>query len=209
MKIISYVIRRDYGFAPNPFFGYCTLATCKPDIRKSAMIGDWVIGTTSASTGSINNLVFAMKITEKLTFDEYWHDERFFNKRPVLNRSRKYQYGDNIYHQEDSGWIQIPSHHSEEDGSINYRNVNTDTKNENVLISDHFYYFGKNSIPIPVDLLEIVKKGPGCKYVDNALHNRFLVDFLQSYPLGINGTPFAWKDLHLNKDPQLDFIFNF
>ena len=36
---------RDYGFAPNPFFGFCTLANCKPKIRKSANVGDWIIGT--------------------------------------------------------------------------------------------------------------------------------------------------------------------
>ncbi len=28
--------RRDYGFAPNPFHGICTLATCKPVIRRVA-----------------------------------------------------------------------------------------------------------------------------------------------------------------------------
>ncbi|WP_225761747.1 hypothetical protein [Acinetobacter sp. Marseille-P8610] len=34
MKIFSYVVSRDFGFAPNPFFNFCTLATCKPKIRK-------------------------------------------------------------------------------------------------------------------------------------------------------------------------------
>ena len=33
-KGYSYIITRDYGFAPNPFGGVCTLATCKPKIRK-------------------------------------------------------------------------------------------------------------------------------------------------------------------------------
>src|SRR5712692_10528871 len=47
VKLYSYVVARDYGFAPNPFFGFCTLATCKPEIRKAAAIDDWVIGTGS------------------------------------------------------------------------------------------------------------------------------------------------------------------
>jgi hypothetical protein len=34
----------DTGFAPNPFHDFLTLATCKPDIRKKAQIGDWVLG---------------------------------------------------------------------------------------------------------------------------------------------------------------------
>ena len=41
--LYSYVITRDYGFAPNPFGGICTLATCKPGIRNHATVGDWVV----------------------------------------------------------------------------------------------------------------------------------------------------------------------
>ncbi|SSY70238.1 hypothetical protein [Alysiella crassa] len=40
MKIISYVVKYDYGFAPNPYHGFLTLATCKPVIRSNAEIGD-------------------------------------------------------------------------------------------------------------------------------------------------------------------------
>ena len=47
MRLHSYVVARDYGFAPNPFFGVCTLATCKPKIRSAAKLGDWVMGTGS------------------------------------------------------------------------------------------------------------------------------------------------------------------
>jgi hypothetical protein len=45
MRLFSYVVARDYGFAPNPFHRHCTLATCKPGIRARAAVGDWVIGT--------------------------------------------------------------------------------------------------------------------------------------------------------------------
>ena len=207
MKIISYVVRRDYGFAPNPFFEYCTLATCKPDIRKSASVGDWIVGTSSISTGSLNKLVFAMKVTEKLTFNEYWYDERFMNKRPILNQSRKFQYGDNIYHKEGVEWLQLPSHHSEEDGSFNYKNIATDTKTDNVLISSHFYYFGGNGVSIPSELLDIVKKGPSYKYLDNSLHDYFLNNFINKFPLGLNGSPFAWTKLHQERNLQLLLSF--
>ena len=44
MNLYSYVITRDYGFAPNPFWNICTLATCKPQIREHALKGDWVAG---------------------------------------------------------------------------------------------------------------------------------------------------------------------
>ena len=29
MRIYAYVVTHDNGFAPNPFHGFCTLATCK------------------------------------------------------------------------------------------------------------------------------------------------------------------------------------
>ncbi len=47
LKIYSYVVRYDSGFAPNPFGDYCSLATCKPRIRKSIHKDDWVVGTGS------------------------------------------------------------------------------------------------------------------------------------------------------------------
>ena len=38
MKLFSYVVARDFAFAPNPFHGYCTLATCKPIIRRVTQV---------------------------------------------------------------------------------------------------------------------------------------------------------------------------
>ena len=34
MIVYEYVMTSDSGFAPNPFHGACTLACCKPKIRK-------------------------------------------------------------------------------------------------------------------------------------------------------------------------------
>ena len=50
MNMFSYVITHDSGFAPNPFQGFLTLATCKPLVRKTAKVGDVLVGTGSAST---------------------------------------------------------------------------------------------------------------------------------------------------------------
>lgn len=46
--LYAYAITRDFGFAPNPFHGVCTLATCKPRIRASANIDDWILGIGGA-----------------------------------------------------------------------------------------------------------------------------------------------------------------
>lgn len=84
-KGYSYVVARDYGFAPNPFWGVLTLATCKPKIRKSANVGDYVIGHSAASDG--NKLIFIMKVGRVITFDEYWNSDEFEIKKPVMSGS--------------------------------------------------------------------------------------------------------------------------
>ena len=35
MIIYQYVLKVDHGFAPNPFYGVCTLACCKPRMRNA------------------------------------------------------------------------------------------------------------------------------------------------------------------------------
>jgi len=171
MKLFSYVIPRDFGFAPNPFHGICTLATCKPNIRKSASVNDWVIGTGSANYDLRGKLIYAMQVSEVLTFDEYWNDPRFHCKRPDLSGSLKIRLGDNIYHRKRDveEWEQEDSHHSYEGGGINLANVMNDTGHtENVLIGRRYAYWGKDAIDIPDRFrnhtgYDIVKSGPGHK----------------------------------------------
>jgi hypothetical protein len=138
-----YVVARDYGFAPNPFHGYCTLATCKPRIRKQAKAGDWVIGMGGGRLKAKGRCIFAMQVTEKLTYNEYWADPRFLVKRPVRNGSSKMMVGDNIYYRDSDSapWQQADSHHSHADGSINQLNLARDTQSDKVLISQHFFSF--------------------------------------------------------------------
>lgn len=151
MYLHSYRVARDYGFAPNPFHGYCTLATCKPVIRRTAEIGDWVVGTGTKPRSREDHIVYAMRVTEILTFDEYWNDPRFIRKRPNLSSSLKNAYGDNIYHRDTNTreWIQENSHHSHDDGTLDGENVRHDTKTDRVLISDHFFYWGGSGPKIP------------------------------------------------------------
>lgn len=155
-----YSITRDFGFAPNPFHSYCTLATCKPRIRKSAKVGDWVMGVGGSNLGDAKRrCIFLMRVTEKLTFDDYWGEERFILKRPVRNGSRVQMLGDNIYHRDQHGdWIQEDSHHSNPDGSVNELNLTRDTGSTNaVLISEFFYYFGDQAVDLDLNSIGFVR----------------------------------------------------
>lgn len=163
MRLFSYVVRYDMGFAPNPFEGYCTLATCKYKIRNTADVGDWVVGTGSVENVGNSKLIFLMKVTEKLTFDKYWEDERFESKKPNMNGSLKVRNGDNIYRKDRDNWIQANSKHSNEDGSENKDNKDYDLESINVLISDYFYYFGKSAIVIPNEFKSVINPGIGHK----------------------------------------------
>ncbi len=150
MNLFSYVVRYDIGFAPNPFHGWCSLGTCHEDFRGRVSVGDWVVGTGSAQKGLGGRLVYAMRVEGIVTFDEYWHDERFTAKRPVRRGSMRQRYGDNIYRREaDGNWVQDDSRHSHDDGSPNIGHIKKDTIADAVLLSRDYVYFGRAGPEIP------------------------------------------------------------
>ena len=158
MYLYSYVITRDYGFAPNPFWNICSLATCKPQIRERALMGDWVAGFGGANTAISHKMVFLMRVDEICTFDEYWEDPRFFVKRPRFDGNYQQCYGDNIYHHIGNEWMQENSHHSYVDG-INQNNLSHDTRIDRVLLSFYYWYFGENAIELPEEFAEVIAAG--------------------------------------------------
>lgn len=151
-----YVVARDFGFAPNPFHGACTLACCKPAIRSTAQSGDWIVGMGGSKLKAVGKCVFAMQVTHAMSFNEYWEDPEFRAKRPVRNGSRKMMVGDNIYSRagEDDDWDQLNSHHSQPDGRPDASNIARDTSTDRVLISRHFIYFGASAPDVPVAILD-------------------------------------------------------
>lgn len=199
MRLFTYVVARDYGFAPNPFGGSCTLATCKPDIRRTAAIGDWVAGIASKEDKATPSLAYVMRVDEALTYEAYWHDPRFMHKKPDFRASVRHVYGDNIYSKDDDGlWRQADSHHSLEQGVLNLGNVRNDTKADRVLIGWRFAYWGANAIPIPTEFCgmrgETILLGIGFR-------SHFSDDFVQSFvqwfeslqEQGCAGEPAQWK----------------
>lgn len=167
-KLYSYVVARDYGFAPNPFRGFCTLATCKPKIRKVAGVNDWIVGTGSKGKGLQDRIVYAMQISEAMTFNEYWQDQRCILKCPNLHSSISNAFGDNIYHRTVAGeWQQADSHHSYALGQPNCANIQHDTSTDRVLIARNFAYWGGSGPELPRFAgMDIRKNGPGhrCRF---------------------------------------------
>ena len=200
MKLYSYIVARDFGFAPNPFYQFCTLGTCKPIIRRCANVGDWIVGTGSKTRGREGHIVFVMRITKIMSFNQYWLDPRFKQKKPNLRGSRKQAFGDNIYYWESTTgkWNQEDSHHSHPDSTPNKRNINNDTKTDKVLISDDYIYWGGEGPEIPATYrnfcgFDLCKVGMGhkCNFPDN-MANEF-IDWIRSLEdEGYCGTPRDW-----------------
>jgi hypothetical protein len=199
-KLYSYVVKSDSGFAPNPFWGYCTLACCKPQIRLGASVDDWVIGTGSKSNAGNNKLIYAMKITDKLPFDAYYQDPRFRQKIP--SHGLVEEGGDNLYHESKLGaGIQVrPYHHKEEQ-------ISHDLSGVYVLISDYFFYFGRNAMQLQDQFYPLIKKGPGhkCRFAveDIAAFAGWLT---ANFAPGIHGVPHRFQKI--SGDYQLEESFS-
>lgn len=202
MKLFSYVVTRDYGFAPNPFEGYCTLATCKPEIRKAAALGDWIVGTGSKHAGLQEHLVYAMRVAEALTFDEYWNDPRFAAKRVDRRGSRKRLFGDNIYHRNPATrrWIQEDSHHSRSDGSTFKINKDHDLQTNRVLISNDFMYFGGSALELPAHfrgMNRLWKLGQGHRTNFSDIYVQEVIAWLRTLDRGFQGRPALFREVIL------------
>lgn len=214
MNCYRYKIEHDYGFAPNPFHGVLTLATCKGPIRqnKNLKLGDWIVGFGSKAMKNDGYLIYAMKVEEILSFDQYWHDERFESKKPVINGTLVQMYGDNVYHTDTSEnperkFIQERCAHSNKDWTVNDGHYKRDTATDKVLLSRTFYYFGDRCIMIPskfsyISLRKKDKRG-NMTYRDLVGKDGMIqafVDWLEAnYGQGVHGDPCNWKEFKLPK----------
>jgi hypothetical protein len=201
MRLFTYIVARDYGFAPNPFFAHCTLSTCKSPIRSSALVGDWIVGTGAKVKYHLSGyLIYAMKVDEVMDFNTYWNDRRFLCKRPVLNGSLKQLYGDNIYHLHNNEWVQLDSHHSLDNGQPNTRNITYDTRKNRLLISRKFVYYGSAAIQIPEEFRsfhptdeDLCCNGRGYRIKSHEIANAFESWLNDVGKWGVQGVPLEFE----------------
>lgn len=196
MRVFSYIVSKDYGYAPNPFHGVCTLACCKPDIRRGARKGDLVLGLTSKGRG--NRLIYGMLVAERLSFEQYWHAPRFKVKRPDMASPRGIdRRGDNHYEPIGDGvFRQHPSRHSHPDGSEKAESMQVDLgpdRRNPVLVGTRYCYFGVEAIPLPADLaFLIVGRGHRCLFTEDQI--RLATEAFAGLPQGIQAPPHRWSD---------------
>ena len=195
-RLFTYTIPIDDGAAPNPFHGLCTLAICKPTIRRVAAPDDWIVGLGSrnAPSGDLSRrVVYAMKVQEVLTLADYdrqaptkW-PQRIpnFNSADMTDRL-----GDCIYDFAVSPPLQRRGVHG-------LGNRDVDLGGQNVLISKHYFYFGANAIPLPDDLHPICHQTQGHRSTANQPYFDRFVAWITGLPL-VPGQLYGSPDFIIN-----------
>jgi hypothetical protein len=194
-RLFSYVVRYDTGLAPNPFWGVCTLALCKPSIRRVAKEGHWIVGLGSkaAKTGDLSgHVIFAMRVTKKMPLEDYdtFTRESLPEKIPDRHaRDLRSHYGDAQYDFRFGSPIQRRGVHGPEDRA-------RDLSGRFVLLSDDFVYFGRRAIPLPPSLRRIGEIERGHRSIANDPYVDAFVSWFRSLELppgSLLGTPAEWE----------------
>ena len=193
MRLFSYKLLHDTGFAPNPFHGLCTLATCKPGMRLTKQVGDWIAGFTSTGlngdpVGS-ERLIYLMQVSEKLGLAEYHRTRAYKAKIPRPGAGRCVdRAGDNIYYLE-AGQI-----HQVENPNHSLEDMEKDTGGEFVLIGKRFYYFGSKPLMVPAGVRPSVPRAQSAQGVrthDTARAEAFIA-FVEKQGSGVHAPPHHW-----------------
>ena len=192
MRLCSYIVKRDAGLAPNPFWEYCTLAVCTPNHMGIKLEeGDWIVGFLNKKRS--NRLLYAMRVRDILDFTTYYKDSRFTNKIPDVNGSWRRRCGDNFYFKNSAGkWERHPTmfHRTK-------AHFEQDTRNPYVFVSDHFFYFGASAIDVPDAYGALIVKRQGVKcHHDSKLGEEFVSWLEHSFEPGIHGKPIDNPDLN-------------
>jgi hypothetical protein len=179
MRLYSHIVRYDGGFAPCIAEGTCTLACCKPVIRRKAKVGDWVLGTTPAKRGA-GRMVYLMRVDALLTFADYWRDLRLAGRDDNIYQPL----GNGRYKQKKNAWH----------GCGTQRR---DLRGKQVLVSKSFVYFGKSAPKIPPSLQDLASRGRGHRVFEEAQQRvQQLKKWAFARGRGRKGLPFEHATCH-------------
>jgi Nucleotide modification associated domain 2 len=139
--IWRYSLVHDTGLAPCIDDDILTLTVCKPDIRKAASKGDWVIGFVTAKVRR-GLVAWVGRVSDIMTMGEYGN--RFAGRTDALYKLDGYAWGGSeiLRHLQSA-------HHADEKSQA------TDRKGKNALVFDPFWYWGTNAVDAPDDIADL------------------------------------------------------
>jgi hypothetical protein len=196
--LFTYTIPIDDGAAPNPFGGMCTLAICKPGIRRVAKKGDWVVGLGSknAPSGDLSKrIVYAMRVQKTMSLEDYDKTARrkWKHRIPKMDSPDIFRrLGDCIYDYSKS------ANPRQRRGVHGHNNKKTDLSGENALVSRDFYYFGRNAIKLPRKFHRICHQTQGHRSTSND-------EYFARFERWIRKQPFEPRLMHGWPDYKVDW----
>jgi len=162
-NLYKYVITHDTGKAPCIDNNLLTLCICKPKIRKTAKVGDWVLATASKQKISREpRIVYAAKITKKITMEQY----------ALENEVRQ----DKIY-----SFDGLSLRHNGSSTHSEPYDQKTDIGGVFCLVSNEFWYFGNMAIELPKELSFLYHFGRG----HSKIRDQLLLEVTEKYFSGI------------------------
>lgn len=203
MAVRGYKLTHDSGFAPNPFHGTLTLATCMVKIRSTRQRGDWVAGFASAKLVDLARangveipsmgLIYLARVSEVMSLGCYFEDPRFALKKNKIDSPHEIERaGDNIYHHDATGaYAQVRNLHHEP-GYLPH-----DVSGINALVCADFWYLGRKCFVPEGGWRSLL----GSQRIEKARLSALPEDFVQSMLLllrargtktGINADPCLW-----------------
>jgi hypothetical protein len=184
-RLFTYKVAHDGGSAPNPFNGLCTLAICKPAIRRVAKQGDVIVGLGCGKDES--RIIYCMEVHATVTWAEYIEGCKSGSLAAINNIENSSLAGKipkNAKDQGDCIWKDARSYSEALDswsGHEGEGDFNRDVSNgENVLIGHAYWYFGKgdkHKIILPKNLENII---PGRGHRSNS-NNDFRSTFVEFF----------------------------
>jgi len=161
-RIYVYKLRTENGSAPAVFRSQLSLAICKPKIRATADVGDWIIGVAGKDLRPGAPLIYVAQVTDVIENGLYYLTKRYL-RRP-----------DNIYKWRNARLklMPPPQVHDESDES---RDIGTAPlyKGARVLLSQRYRYFGRSASdwyagvsPVAHQLAQAVGRGHRVNHPD-------------------------------------------
>lgn len=188
--LCTYLISTDSGFAPNPYFGWCSLAVCTPNHQGARLKnGDWLAGFLTKDRDY--KLVYLLQIEERIHLNEYFKDSRFAAKKPDLSGNWQTRCGDNFHSLDiDGKWIQHRNRFH-----LTKEELRKDTRRPYAFVGRRFLYFGREAIYPPQQFTEL-RGGRGIRVNhDPKLVSKFLEWVISGREEGILGLPNDNPDL--------------
>lgn len=202
--VYSYKMVADSGFAPNPFFGLLTLATCKASFRRARSqndIGVWVAGFTSkklcGDPVGCERLVVLFEISEIVSVADYYYDRRFRRKIPTMEHTQiVHRTGDNIYKPISSGAEGVQDFEQIKNPHHDVSSMKDDLSGRNVLIARRFFYFGRDAKILDHTIRPNVppKQSRFGRITKGGQADKFIRHIESSFAEGIHSAPHDWDE---------------